>query len=270
MPRVVTLPHEGTLIASTDLHGNLDDYHAVVGRFRALTGRPGPPPHLLFCGDVVHGPAFTRADWPEHLGTYYADQTPELLAALRDLRTEFPGRIHLLLGNHEYAHLGGTGVAKFHADEAAYLESLYDDFGDVRDWLATWALVAVAPRARVAFTHAAPHVRISGVDELETLPLRDLKGLLWARTTDPGRAYGFLRALGSDCRVAVFGHDVIQEGHVVEHEPLLCFSTSFGCHDGDKVYLEWDLSRAARDATGVAADGLRPLYPHATPVYRNA
>jgi len=63
-------------------------------------------------------------------------------------------------------------------------------------------------------------------------------------------------------------HDPIREGHVVEHEPLLCVSTSFGCHDGDKVFLEWDLANKATTAEEVARTGLRRLYPDSPPRYR--
>jgi hypothetical protein len=278
MPRLLSLPATGTLLAVTDLHGNLADYRAVEHRFRAL----GPGAHLLFCGDLVHGPAVPRHRWPEHLGSFYADRTPELLTAARRLAEEFPGRVHFLLGNHEHAHLGGPRLSKFHDDEAAALEARYGDFAAVRGWLSTWALAAVAPAAGIAFTHGAPHARISGPADLEAVDLRGnvdtpahrmtaagpLGALLWARTTTPERARAFLRALHPDARVAVFGHDVVREGHWIEHEPLLCVSTSFGCHDGDKLYLEWDLSRAAKSAAEVALVGLRPLYPSARRVHR--
>jgi hypothetical protein len=174
-------------------------------------------------------------------------------------------------------------VSKFHPDEAAHLEGLYPagDFEPVRQWIATWPLVAVAPGAGLVLTHAAPHGRIAGPTTLdraplggyEQVPLPDmaetgpLGAVLWARTTTPERAYAFLRALHPAARVAVFGHDPIREGHLVEHEPLLCISTSFGCHDGDKTYLEWDLGELAESAVAVARDGLRDLHPpRAAPV----
>ena len=49
--RVVTLPANGVLIAATDLHGNLRDFHTVVDRFLTLTGTGSHPPHLVICGD---------------------------------------------------------------------------------------------------------------------------------------------------------------------------------------------------------------------------
>jgi hypothetical protein len=283
MRRVFRLPAKGTLLAVTDLHGNVADFRAVVARFNDLLGS-GSEPHLLFCGDLPHGPAIAETDWPDHLGTFYQDQTPQLLAEAQRLQAAHPGRVHFLLGNHEHAHLGGPKLAKFHPDEAANLELRYPvgGFEPIRSWWARWPIAAVAPAAGIAFTHAAPHARITSAADLdhvsltgyESRPLHEmteagpLGALLWARTTTPERAFAFLRALEPTCRVAVFGHDVAREGHLIEHEPLLCVSSSFGCHDGDKLYLEWDLARPAPSAAVVASEGLRPVHPQARQVYR--
>ena len=66
----------------------------------------------------------------------------------------------------------------------------------------------------------------------------------------------------------MYGHDVAHTGYAIDREPLLCVSTSFGCHDGDKLYLSWDLARPATSAKEVAKDGLKPLYPAAQPIHR--
>ncbi|MEV4516191.1 metallophosphoesterase [Dactylosporangium sp. NPDC049525] len=285
MSRVVVLPDRGTVLAATDLHGNLPDFHAVVRRFLDLCTSAADPPHLLLCGDLVHGPALARDDWPEHLGDWYADESVELLDEAWRLQRRFPGQVHYLLGNHEHAHLGGPLLSKFHPDEARHLEESYGTarFGAVRDWFAGWPLAVVAPAAGIAFTHAAPHAVIASAADVDAAPLtgyedvalHDMAGsgvagaLLWARTTTAERATAFLRALHPGCRVAVFGHDVIREGHLVEHEPLLCVSTSYGCYDGDKVLLEWDLAVPAASAAAVARTGLRPVHPAARPVHRH-
>jgi hypothetical protein len=276
MSRVVRLPEQGILVAATDLHGNLCDFRAVVSRFLALHDQHAHP-QLVLCGDLVHGPAITEAEWPEHLGTFYEDRTPELLAEAEQLQHDFSGQVHYLLGNHEHAHLGGPRVDKFHPDEASHLEHRYGDAGfePVRRWLATWPWVALAPSAGLTLTHAAPHAQITSAADLEATPLDGyedvalhemastgpLGALLWARTTTADRAYAFMRALDTRACVAFYGHDPVREGHVVDHEPLLCVSTSFGCHDGDKTYLEWDLAVPAVSAEQVAEAGLRPLYP---------
>jgi hypothetical protein len=283
MSRVVTLPRHGVLLAATDLHGNLSDFRAMVTRFLTLLDH-GARPQLVLCGDLVHGPAIPEAAWPEHLGTFYRDQTRELLDEAVRLQRAYPGQVHFLLGNHEHAHLGGPRLDKFHADEAGALEQAYgvDEFEPIRGWIAGWPWVALAPTAGIVLTHAAPHAEIGSAADLdgvrlggyEHVALHDmaaagpLGALLWARTTTSERARAFLRALDPAATVAVFGHDPVREGHAVEHEPLLCVSTSFGCHDGDKVYLEWDLAAHATGAAQVARTGLRRLHPDTLPRYR--
>jgi hypothetical protein len=283
MSRVLTLPSHGVLLVATDLHGHLRDFRAVANRFLALAASSASP-QLVICGDLVHGPAIASTAWPDYLGDFYTDETPTLLDEAHRLQSQFPGQVHFLLGNHEHAHLGGPRLSKFHPDEAAHLESLYPAgaFEPVRQWVAAWPLAAVAPAGGLVLTHAAPYAQISGPATLDRVPLSGyervplsdmaetgpLGAVLWARTTTPERARAFLHAMHPSARVAVFGHDPIREGHLIEHEPLLCISTSFGCHDGDKVYLEWDLSEPAESAVAVAHDGLRRLYPHSPRRFR--
>ncbi len=280
---MVTLPEEGTLLVATDLHGNLADFRAVVALFHELLPAQASA-CLVIAGDLVHGPRIAVGEWPDHLGSYYRDESRQLLREAWALQRRYPAQVHYLLGNHEHAHLGGPRLSKFHPDEARCLEDAYGPAGFemTRGWLRGWPLAAVAPKAGIVVTHAAPHAQIRAVADLDELPLDGftdtalhemagagpLGALLWARTTTAERGYAFLRAIHPQARVAVFGHDVVREGPLVEHEPLLCVSTSFGCHDGDKAYLRWDLGTLAMDADTLARDGLRRLYPAAPVVYR--
>ncbi|MDW8251658.1 MAG: hypothetical protein RMJ98_20375, partial [Myxococcales bacterium] len=202
------------------------------------------------------------------------------------LQHRHPGHVHYLLGNHEHAHIGGPVVGKFFPDEAARLEEL---LGPERtqwfqEWLLSWPLVAVAPRAGLCLLHGAPHVPIQSRRDLEEIDLAALwegtgfhlagarnilTGLLWARAASAERARAFLRALGPTLRVALHGHDVAREGFVIEEATHLCVSSSFGCYDGDKIYLTWELDDPAISALDVARRGLRRLWPEATPVYLN-
>jgi hypothetical protein len=277
--RLITLPDRGVLVAATDLHGNLADFRTVVARFLDLDDA-----YLVICGDLVHGPAYAPDDWPAHLGEYYSDESAALLWEAWRLQQRYEGRVHYLLGNHEHAHVGGPRLAKFHPDEARYLEDRVGaiEFERFRQWMRGWPLVAAAPHAGIVLTHAAPHAEISAVTDLDVAPLDGYEhlalhdmansgpvgALLWARTTTAERARAFLRVFGAGCRVSVYGHDIVREGHLVEHEPLLCVSSSFGCFDGDKVYLQWDLATSAASAHEVARLGLRRLYPNAPPTYR--
>jgi len=71
-------------------------------------------------------------------------------------------------------------------------------------------------------------------------------------------------------RLAMHGHDVVREGFAVEHGACLCLSSSFGCYDGDKVYLRWDLAERAPSAEALARRGLCRLWPEEPTVYLEA
>jgi hypothetical protein len=282
--RVIQLPDRGRLLVATDVQGNVADFDRVAAAFEdAAKGKDGA--HLVVTGDLVHGPELHEADWPDYLGSFYRGDSKTVLEHARDLANRHAGRVHYLLGNHEHAHIGGPVVSKFFPDEAKRLEEILGDEGtrEMRAWLRTWAFVAVAHHARLVMLHAAPHAHIRDADDLERLPLDSVEAssiddmaargvlgaLLWARTTTTERAFEFLHALDADARVAVFGHDVARGGFSVEREPLLCVSTSFGCFDGDKLYLEWDLAEPAESARQAAKRGLRVLHPGAPPVHRD-
>ncbi len=284
MRRVIHLPDRGRLLVATDVQGNVGDFDRVAAAFEdAAKSRDGA--YLVVTGDLVHGPELSEADWPDYLGSFYHGDSEGVLAHARELAARYPGRVHYLLGNHEHAHVGGPVVSKFFPDEARRLEELLGDEGtlQMRAWLRPWPFVAVAKTARLVMLHAAPAARIRSAEDLERLPLdgfdsiplddmatRGILGaLLWARTTTTERAFEFLRALDPEARVAVFGHDVARGGFAVEREPLLCVSTSFGCFDGDKLYLEWDLAEPAENARLLAKRGLRVLHPGAPAVHRD-
>lgn len=254
------LPDEGVLLVATDLQGNLADYEQMKSHYLREKAQ-GNSPVLAFCGDLVHGPGeelHRPGRWPDHLGTPYRDDSPDLLRDFDTFtRTE---RVFSLMGNHEHAHVGGPTVSKFHADEAAVLEArLGEDAPRMRALLRMFPLVAVS-RAGVVLTHAAPRATEPDLDAFERLGYdgyaaasvqemyeRGTVGaLLWARAAAPERARALLRATSLDGRPNAFvayGHDVVIEGYEKVGDEQICLSTSFGLHDSSKVYLRLDLSR---------------------------
>ncbi len=280
--RVIELPDRGRLIVATDLQGNLRDFCAVERLFEQALREPEGAV-LVVTGDLVHGPEISERDWPEHLGSYYHGDSPAVLRRARELWERHPDHVHFLLGNHEHAHVGGPVVSKFFPDEAERLETLLGEDGTAtfREWISSWPFVVFAPHAGLMMMHAAPHAAIESRKTLEDLPLEvpgeddlELDGrstiiaLLWARTASADRARSFMRAIHPRLTVTVYGHDVAHAGYAIDREPLLCVSSSFGCHDGDKLVLSWDLGRRAHSAEEVARLGLVPLYPEAAPVHR--
>ena len=284
MRRVIHLPDRGRLIIATDVQGNVADFDRVAAIFEDAA-KDADGAHLVVTGDLVHGPELSEDEWPDYLGTFYHGDSKTVLEHARELSERYPGRVVYLLGNHEHAHIGGPVVSKFFPDEARRLEELLGEEGTrrMRAWLRTWPFVAVARRAQLVMMHAAPHAKIRSADDLDRLPLEGfydvpledmaargtLGALLWARTTSTERGYEFVRALDPEARVAVYGHDVARGGFAVDREPLLCVSTSFGCFDGDKLYVEWDLSQPAESAREAALKGLRVLHPGVPPVHRD-
>ena len=282
VPRIFDLPSRGQLLVVTDLQGNLRDFLRVRAIFEAARASE-PETYLVVTGDLVHGPELDPGEWPEHLGTYYMGNSAEVLELARSLQEAHPGHVVYLLGNHEHAHVGGPVVGKFFTDEAGRLEEILglERVIDTRAWMTTWPLVAVATRAQLCLLHAAPHAAITSRADIEGVRLDALVGLepselpaksilgaiLWARTTSRARARAFLKALGPSLTTAIHGHDVVREGYAVDDPTRICVSSSFGCHDGDKLYVAWDLAEPAISAFDVARRGLRRLWPEVAPVY---
>ncbi len=259
MARVLHLPDHGRLIVCTDLQGCMRDYERIVEVFEAARAERDGDAHLLFTGDLIHGPHLAEDDWPDFLGEYYRDASGELVDAYAALAAKYPGHVHALLGNHEHGHCGGPHTAKFAADEVALLDHLLgpERADRLATIVATFALAATAPCGAI-FTHGAPAAQIESIDDL----LRaDLTGnsyaspldvlddpvvgkILWARSADERASRRFLQAMGGT--ISIYGHDVIPEGFERVGNDQIVVSTSFGVFDRNKVYVSLDLARRYR------------------------
>ena len=276
MARVLHLPDRGRLLVATDLQGNLRDFLRIQEIFEASHRANAGLAHLLFTGDLIHGPHLAPEEWPDFLGAFYRDESPQVMDAFVALQQRFPGHVHAILGNHEHGHIGGPHTAKFAADEVVVLEAKLgrDGTDRLRRTLRELPLVAVAP-CGIVFTHGAPAAEITSPAEVEAATLElDLESpidifstpvigpILWARSAPPAVAQRFLQAMGG--RVAVFGHDVVPEGYERIGNEQMIVSTSFGVADGRKVYLEVDL-RARYGTVHDLREGheILPLYPDA-------
>ncbi|HVV83974.1 MAG TPA: metallophosphoesterase [Kofleriaceae bacterium] len=274
MARVLRLPDHGRLLVCTDLQGCLRDFHRIVELFDQASAETGDA-HLLFTGDLIHGPHLAREEWPDFLGEYYRDASGELIDELDVLMKRHPDRVHALVGNHEHGHIGGPHTAKFAADEVALLEHQLGDEASarMRSILREFALVAIAPCGAV-FTHGAPAAIIRSVADIETTRLDGfdhgspldvldtpvLGAILWARSAEPEAAAAFVHALGGT--FCIYGHDVIPEGFECIGDEQMVVSTSFGVFDENKVYVELDLAGHYRSVHDLRiGHEILPLYP---------
>lgn len=279
MARVLRLPDHGRLIVCTDLQGCLRDYERIVEIFRQAHQETGGDAHLLFTGDLVHGPHIEREEWPDFLGEYYRDQSGEVIEAMVELSQAHPGRVHALLGNHEHGHVGGPHTAKFAHDEVELLESRLGPERTRRmcQVLSELPLVAIAPCGAV-FTHGAPAAAIDSLAEIEaadlgayehdnpvdilTVPV--IGPILWARSASRRAAQRFLKAVGGT--MSIYGHDVIPQGFERIGDEQIVVSTSFGVFDSNKVYLDLDLGARYGSVRELrVGHEIRPLYPDKAP-----
>jgi len=279
MARVIRLPDKGRLLVCTDLQGCMRDFQRMVELFeQALHDRNGDA-HLLFTGDLIHGPHIEPEDWPDFLGEYYRDASGEVMIAYAGLAAQYPGRVHALLGNHEHGHIGGPHTAKFAADEVALLEHILGPSGTarMRGIIHTFALAAVS-KCGAVFTHGAPAAVIDSIADLEAA---DLSGaqyaspldvldtpvvgkVLWARSATEGEARRFLKATGGT--MCIYGHDVIPEGYETVGDEQMVVSTSFGVFDTNKVYISLDLGAKYKRIHDLRiGDEILPLYPDKAP-----
>ncbi len=236
--------------------------------------------HVLFTGDLIHGPHIDPEDWPDFLGEYYRDASGDVMMAYAGLAAQYPGRVHALLGNHEHGHIGGPHTAKFAADEVALLEQILGPSATARmcSIIHTFALAAVS-RCGAVFTHGAPAAQIDSLAELEAA---DLSGahyaspldvldtpvvgkILWARSATEAEARRFLRAMNGT--IAIYGHDVIPEGFETVGDMQIVVSTSFGVFDSNKIYVSLDLATKYRVVQDLRiGQEILPLYPDKAPV----
>src|SRR3954468_18021756 len=279
MARVLRLPDRGRLLVCTDLQGCMRDYKRMVEIFEQALNQYHGDCHLIFTGDLIHGPHIEPEDWPDFLGEYYRDQSGDVMIAYAGLAAQYPGRVHALLGNHEHGHIGGPHTAKFAADECALLEHILGPAGTarMRGIIHTFALAAVS-KCGAVFTHGAPAAVIESVADLEAA---DLSGagyaspldvldtpvvgkVLWARSATEGEARRFLRAMNGT--MSIYGHDVIPEGFEKIGDEQIIVSTSFGLFDTNKVYLSLDLAAKYRGVHDLrVGTEILPLYPDKAP-----
>lgn len=279
MVRVIRFPDHGRLIVCTDLQGCLRDFHAIAEIFARADEETRGDAHLLFTGDLVHGPHIDREDWPDFLGEYYRDESGEVIDELVTLAETYPDRVHALLGNHEHGHIGGPHTAKFAMDEVAVLENHLGPqrTHELHAVLQGFALAAVAPCGAV-FTHGAPAATIDSIEDVENadldtekidsimdiLDLPVIGPILWARSASPEAARRFLAAMGGT--ISIYGHDVIPEGFERIGNEQIIVSTSFGVFDTNKVYLALDLSAHYKTVYDLrVGHEILPLYPDKAP-----
>jgi predicted phosphodiesterase len=248
MKRSRVLPRSGTLLVSTDLHGNLRDWRALREHF----ARAPPDTHWVILGDLVHGPDEGTARHVPHLYGF-RDRSPALVDEVFELRAQHPERVHFVLGNHDAGHVGFRATSKFHPDEVAWLEEHMTQRQCERaQALFTTALLAVVAPCGLLLTHGSPGDALTSLASLDgPLPpaeaaRRDaVNETLWCygqrREVTAGVLQRISAETGFDLRVVIHGHDRDESGWFTEGgnqaQPVI-----FGAPDENKRFLRLDLA----------------------------
>lgn len=270
MKRSFVLPSSGSLLISTDLHGNWRDFEALRSVFDEARGRGEV--HWVLLGDLVHGPN-EAAGLQEPTLYAYPDESPRLVDAVFELRERWPNQVHFVLGNHDAGHCGFKHTSKFHPDEVMALEERLTPVQRERlRRLCDMAPLALVTPSGLLLTHGAPGDELTSLALLDgDFPVRPEEGARYRAVHEVLWSYGqrdpivaamlerIGREVGHALRVVVHGHDRDQAGWFVEGphqlQPVL-----FGAPDTAKRYLWVDLAEPVTTAEALASCALRRLH----------
>lgn len=254
-PRHLAIKGPGLVLVSTDVHGNWQDFAQLEQRFHQLRASHDAPVHWVILGDVVHGPSPSfrhRFD-----GLYdFDDASARIVERVIALRHAFPSHVYFVLGNHDYAHIGGPPTSKFHPDEAAWLEAQMTPTQiEAMHTLFLDALLAVSTSCGVLLCHGSPGEGLSSFERLDQVKL-PARGEDFGVIRDMLFAYGqrgelidrVLAQLSqgpgfpheAPLRTVIHGHDRDEDGYYFDEHNQLC-PVIFGAPRVTRRYVVLDL-----------------------------
>ena len=212
---LIDLPPTGDVLIAGDLHGNMGNYRELVAT--ADLARHGGR-HLVL-QELTHD-SFQRL--PDRCASL------ELVEAAAELKTQFPGRVHVLLGNHELAELMGIPIVSSGRMVNAYFQlGIQMAYGERRDdvrraYKAFFRSVPLAARTStgVFISHSSPErAKLNGMNRSFFLrPMQDddyaedgaAYNLVWGRDVSQAAADAFAESVGAE--VLIVGHQPCPNG----------------------------------------------------------
>lgn len=252
--RHLVLPSAGTLLVSTDMHGNFEDFCAMRDTFFCSLERDRNTRWAIL-GDSVHGPSGSfRRDRRTIYG--FKDQSPEIVEAMIEVKQKYPGLVHYVLGNHDHGHVGGKHTSKFHPDEVEFLESRMPsvEIKAMRAFFRSALLLITAPCGAL-LAHGSPSEMLRNPAELDEISLdmsrndkrrnELLETILWSygqtEETTQKMLEGVSAHVGFDLTMLIHGHDIAEEGWFIEGGNQLCLGM-FGTPRDKKCFAQLDLA----------------------------
>jgi hypothetical protein len=215
---LIELPAQGDVLVAGDLHGNRENYQRIV-EMAALSRQRQR--HLVI-HEIIHGLTRT-AD-----GCDLSYQVMEMAARLK---TFFPDRVHILMGNHDLGDILQLDIRKLgesalhgmlRALAVAYDLRKDDVHKAYHEFLGSLP-IAVRTQTGIFITHSVPEPRYHALyDETvfrQPLKEEDLRRdgfvypLLWGRDFSQPAADSFAARVGAD--LLICGHQPVPEGFAV-------------------------------------------------------
>ncbi len=224
--RFVQLQDASEILVAGDLHGHLGNFQAV---YKAADLAKNPRRHLVL-QELVHG----KFAYPGG-----GDKSHQLLDLFAALKLQFPGQVHMLLGNHELAQWTNRLVMKNDKDlNTVFQEGVVEAYGAEKGtdiyhaYLQMFGILPLALRTanRIFISHSLPREKSLDKFELRHLeadefPPEDLAvggtayELLWGRDTRTTTCSAFLKKV--ECDWLVSGHIACEAGFAVPNSQQL-------------------------------------------------
>ena len=231
--KLIRLPPKGRLIVVSDLHGNHKDYRSYLD----LWDSSDDDCHIVFIGDLIHS-------------SFEPDGSLEILDDAIIKSKKYPN-FHVLLGNHEWAHITCTDIYRNEKNQIASFEelvrtgkgSLQPSLDNYIGFFKSLPFFLKTDNG-VFISHAGPSRNICSIDDFNHV-FDDyendlLDDFLWNRYGNDYTSKDvskFLRIIESNCMV--IGHNNVNGYELLGKQ--LIISSSF--MTSTKTYLDIDLSK---------------------------
>jgi len=216
---VVLRPDDADEVMITgDLHGHQENFGAIL----AIADLANHARRHLILQEVCHGgPSYESGGCQSH----------RMLEEVAALVTEYPGRVHFIMGNHELAELTEYPIMKhrqllnllFRCGMHAAYGNRYEDVHDAAMDFIRSSPLAVRLPGEIMVCHSAPErVDQEGFDgsfledelaEGDYLEGSPLFRMLWGRDYRAENADAFAEAVGAE--LFIHGHDPCPRGYSV-------------------------------------------------------
>ena len=239
---IIRLPKRGDCFVSGDIHGNWDNFRRLWEK-AALEKHPRR--HILF-QEALHGGSMTMRG---------ACLSFKLLEDIAKVMIEFPGRVHLVAANHDFAEITDHRIMKSGKQlNSQFLQGLQYSYGnyatEVREHLREFLLsipLAAATKTGIFICHSLPNEEALPYFDVSIFKRRlteeDMEtygsafDLVWGRDLTESVADVFARAVGA--KLFLVGHTPCDNGFRIANSKTIIIDTK----DENAVYVALPLTR---------------------------